>query len=89
MTLIKPRIKPTVKSRLSETKECFISGPSYGSNMKRSTETIEQLHKIFKDVFNGIGCLDDTFSLQLLCKAVVSVLPIHLLSCVGFCICGI
>ena len=32
---------------------------------KRSAETAQQLHKEFEDVFNGIGCFNNTFSLQL------------------------
>ena len=59
------RVKPTVKSRLSDTTEYFLSGLSYESNKKRSTETTQQLHKEFEDVFNGIGCFNSTFSLQL------------------------
>ena len=54
-----------VKSRLSDKMEYFLSGPSYDSNKKRSAETTQQLHKDFQDVFNGIGCFDGTFSLQL------------------------
>ena len=54
-----------VKSRLSKITEYFLSGLSYGSNKKRSTETTEQLHKEFEDVFNGIGCFNGTFSLQI------------------------
>ena len=59
------RIKPMVKSRLSETTELFLSGLSYDSNKKRSAETTQQVHKEFKDVFNGIVCFDGTFSLQI------------------------
>ena len=35
------RIKPTVKSRLPETTEYFLSGLSYDSDKKRSTETTQ------------------------------------------------
>ena len=54
-----------VESKLSKTIEYFLSGLSNDSNKKRSTETIQQLHKDFEDVFNGIGYFDGTFSLQL------------------------
>ena len=45
--------------------EYLLSGPSYDSNKKRSTETTQQPHKDFEDVFNGIGYFAGTFSLQL------------------------
>ena len=32
---------------------------------RKSTELTQQLHKEFDNVFNGIGCFDGTFSLQL------------------------
>ena len=35
------KIKPTVKSRLSETIEYFLSGWSYDSNKKRSAKTTQ------------------------------------------------
>ena len=56
---------PTVKRKLSKTKEYFLSGPGYDSNMKRSAETTQQLHKYFEDILSHIGCFDGTFSLQL------------------------
>ena len=58
-------MKPMVKSRLFDTKEYFLSGLSYDSDKKRSSETIQQLHKELDNVFNGIGCFDGPFSLQL------------------------
>ena len=59
------RNKVMVKSRLADKTKYFLSGPSYDSNKKRSTETTHQLYKEFEDVFNGTGCFDCTFSLQL------------------------
>ena len=56
------KIKPMVKSRLSETIEYFLSGLNYDSNKKRNTETTWQLHINFDDVFNGIWCFDGIFS---------------------------
>ena len=54
-----------VESKSSKTLEYFLSGPSYESDRKRSTETTQQIHKDFEDLFNHIGCFDSTFSLQL------------------------
>ena len=59
------RVKSMVKSKLSDTTEYFLSGPSYDSKKKRSAETMPQLQKEFEDVFNGIECFNSTFSLQL------------------------
>ena len=44
---------------------CFLPGPNYDSDKKRSAEITQQLQRDFKDVFNGIGCFGGTFSLQL------------------------
>ena len=59
------RIKPRVMSRISYTKEYFLSEPSYDTDKKMSAETTQQLHKEFKDGFNGICYFNGTFSLQL------------------------
>ena len=59
------KIKPMVESGLCEIIEYFLSGLNHDSNKKRSAETTQQLHKGFEDLFNGIGCFDGTFSLQL------------------------
>ena len=58
------KTKPMVNSKSSKTIEYFLSGPSYERDMKRSTETTQQVHKDFEDVFNGTGYFG-TFSLQL------------------------
>ena len=57
--------KPTVNSKLSNTVDYFLQGPSCGSDKKASAEITQQLQRYFEDVFNAIGCFDDTFSLQL------------------------
>ena len=54
-----------VENRLSEIIEYFLLGLSYDTDKKRSAETTQQLHRDFEDAFNGIGCLNGTFSLQL------------------------
>ena len=59
------KMKPMLKGISYQTTEYFPSGLSYESDKKRSTKTTQQIHKDFKDVFNGIGCFDGTFSLQL------------------------
>ena len=57
--------KPMVDNKVSNTIEYFLQGPSYVSDKKKSAEITKQLQIDFKDVLNGIGCFDDTFSLQL------------------------
>ena len=43
----------------------FLSGPSCDTDKKKSARIIQQIQKEFNDVFNGIGCFEGTFSLQL------------------------
>ena len=57
--------KPMVNNKLSNTIYCFFSGPSCDSDKKGSDEITQQLQRNFEDVFNGIGCFDGTFSLQI------------------------
>ena len=59
------KTKPMVERNSYKTIEYFLSGLSYEIDRKMSTETTQQKHKDFEDVFNGIGCLDGTFSLQI------------------------
>ena len=42
----------------------FLPGPSEENDKKQIAEIIQQLQRDFKDVFNGIGCFDGTFLLQ-------------------------
>ena len=42
----------------------FLPGPNSDSDTRGSTDITQQLQKEFKDVFNGIGCFNGTFSLQ-------------------------
>ena len=75
------KTKPTVKSKLSKTIEYYLSGLSYDSDKKRSTETTWQLHKHFWDVFNGIWCFDGTFSLQLKPDSKPQQVPLRYMAC--------
>ena len=43
----------------------FLPGPAQDNDKRVSAEITQQLQRYFKDVFNGIGCFDGTFSLQL------------------------
>ena len=43
----------------------FLPGPSQESDRKTNTEITKQIPQDFEDHFNGIGCFDGTFSLQL------------------------
>ena len=42
----------------------FHPGPNQENDKKVSTEITQQLQRDFKNVFNGIGCFDETFLLQ-------------------------
>ena len=42
----------------------FLPGPNWDNDKTAGTEIIQQLWREFKDVFNGIGCFHETFSLQ-------------------------
>ena len=57
--------KPMVETKSNKTTEYFLSGPTYESNKKRSAQATQQIHIDFDDVFNGIGCFEGTFSLQI------------------------
>ena len=58
--------KPMVNNKLSNTIDYFLLGPNCDSDKKASSEIIQQLQRDFEDIFNGIGCFDGTFSLQLM-----------------------
>ena len=49
----------------NKTTKYFLSGPTYKSDKKKGADVTQQIHKDFDDVFNGIGCFEGTFSLQL------------------------
>ena len=56
--------KPIVKTRSSKITEYFLSGLAYDSDQKKCWIYTTN-NKDFDDVFNGIGCFEGTFSLQL------------------------
>ena len=43
----------------------FLPGPNQDNDKRLSAEITQQLQRDFKAVFNGVGCFDGTFSLQL------------------------
>ena len=43
----------------------FLSSPNVEADKKKSIELMQKIHNTFGDVFNGIGCFKDIFSLQL------------------------
>ena len=57
------KTKAMVNAKSHKTTEYFLSGPNYESD--KSAESTQQIHKDFDDVFNGTGCFEGTFSLQL------------------------
>ena len=57
--------KPMVKTKSNKKTECFLLGPTYESDKKKSAEATQQIHIDFDDVFNGIGYFEGIFSLQL------------------------
>ena len=54
-----------VNNKLSNTINYFLPGPNCDSDKKMSAEIMQQFQRDFENVFNGIGCFDGTFSLQL------------------------
>ena len=57
--------KPMVEAKANKSTEYFLPGPTFDSNKRKSVESTQHIHKYFDDVFNGIGCFEGTFSLQL------------------------
>ena len=57
--------KAMVKTKCTKATEYFLLGPTYESNKKKSAVSTQQIHKDFDDMFNGIGCFEGIFSLQL------------------------
>ena len=43
----------------------FLSSPNIEVDKRKSIELTQKIHNVFDNVFNGIGCLEGTFSLQL------------------------
>ena len=43
----------------------MLSSPNIEVNKRKSTELTQKIHNVFDNVFNGTGCFEGTFSLQL------------------------
>ena len=43
----------------------FLSSPNIEVDIRKSIELMQNIHNVFDNVFNGIGCFEGTFSLQL------------------------
>ena len=43
----------------------FIVGPDKEADMVASVKATQEFHNEYSDVFTGIGCFKDTFSLQI------------------------
>ena len=43
----------------------FLSSPNVEADKRKSVKLTQEVHNTFGDVFNGIGCFEGTFSLQL------------------------
>ena len=43
----------------------FLSSPNVEADKRKSIKLMGKIHNTFGDVFNGIGCFEGTFSLQL------------------------
>ena len=54
-----------VKTTLDKPTNNVIAGSSCESDERKSAELTQQIHNEFEDVFNDIGCLQGTFTLQL------------------------
>ena len=44
----------------------FLSSPNVEADKRKSIKLMQRVHNVFGNVFNGIGCLEGTFSLQLM-----------------------
>ena len=56
--------KSMVDATLNKPIKYFLVGPSCDTDQRKSVELTKQIHMEFKNVFNGIGCFEGTFSLQ-------------------------
>ena len=59
------KTKATVNAKSHKITEYFLLGPNYESDKRNSAESTQQIYKDFDDAFNGIGCFEGTFYLQL------------------------
>ena len=56
--------KPTVTDKESNTMNNFLPCLNQDNDKRMTAEITQQLQRDFKDVFTGIHCFDETFSLQ-------------------------
>ena len=58
------RNRSTANTNANTLTKYFLPCPNYVTDKRKSAELTQQIHKKF-DVFNGIGCFEGIFSLQL------------------------
>ena len=58
------KTKAMVNTKFHKTTEYFLSGPTYESDKNKRTESTQQIHQDFDDVFNGVWCFEGIFSFQ-------------------------
>ena len=56
--------KSMVNTNANKPTNYFLSGPNCDIDKKKSAEWTQQTRKEFNDLFDGIGCFEGTFSLQ-------------------------
>ena len=61
----KNKDKTMIINKEPNTISYFLPGSNQDNDKRVSAEITQQLQKEFKDMFNGIGCIDGTFSLQI------------------------
>ena len=62
---INNRNRSTAYTNANTLTKYFLPCPNYEKDKRKSTELTQQIYKGFDSVFNGIGCFEGTFSLQL------------------------
>ena len=55
----------TVNSNANTLTKYFLSHSNVETDKRKSAELTQQIHMEFDNIFNGIGCFEGTFSLQL------------------------
>ena len=56
---------PSNDTSINTLTNYFLSSPSIEVDKRKSIELMQKIHNMFNNVFNGIGCFEGTFSLQL------------------------
>ena len=52
-------------NNVNTTTNYFLSSPNVEADKRESIKLMQRVHNVFGNVFNGIGCFEGTFSLQL------------------------